>query len=204
MEPASDSLEHTLARVRGGDSEALGECLASYGNYLALLARLQIGRRLQGKLDASDVVQEVFLKAHRDFGQFRGTTEPEFAAWLREILATSIAMQIRRFLGTRKRDPRLERELADELDHSSRALNRGLIVAQSTPSQQADRREQGVLLANALAGLPEHYREVIVLHHLEGLSLAETAQRMKRTPDSVQKLWARALLRLRQVLGELA
>jgi RNA polymerase sigma-70 factor (ECF subfamily) len=193
--------EQLLRSARAGDGPAQGRLLELYRHYLTLLARLQIGRRLQGKVDAADLVQETFLKAHRDFGQFRGTTENEFVAWLRQILATSLATQVRRYLGTQRRDVRLERRLADEVDGSSRVLEQALAAAQSTPSQQAARREQAVLLANALEQLPAHYREIIILHHLEGLTLAQAAERMDRSDDSVQKLWMRALIQLRQILG---
>jgi RNA polymerase sigma-70 factor (ECF subfamily) len=192
--------EQLLRLARAGDGEARGQLLELYRNYLVLLARLQIGRRLQGKADADDLVQETFLNAHRDFLQFRGATEGELANWLRRILAANLAGLVRRYLGTRRRDPRLERNLADELEQSSRVLEGGLTAPHSTPSQQAARREQAVLLANALQQLPEHYREVIVLHHLEGLSLAEVSRRMGRTDDSVQKLWTRSLIQLRHLL----
>jgi RNA polymerase sigma-70 factor (ECF subfamily) len=97
----------------------------------------------------------------------------------------------------------LERGLAAELDQSSRVLDQGLVAPQSSPSQQAARREQAVLLADALERLPEDYREVIILHHMEELSLPEVARRMGRTEHSVEKLWARALARLRRSLGGL-
>jgi RNA polymerase sigma-70 factor (ECF subfamily) len=189
-----------LARAEGGP--ALGQLLDLYRPYLALLARVQIGRRLQGKVDAADLVQETFLEAHRHFGGFRGSTEAEFVNWLRQILATNLAMLIRRYLGTRRRDVRLERELASELDQSSRVLDQGLLARSSSPSQQAARREQAVLLADALGRLPEAYREAIILRHLEGLSFPEVARRMQRSVDSVKNLWARALGRLRRALGE--
>ena len=79
------------------------------------------------------------------------------------------------------------------MDESSRSLDGGFGLVQSTPSQQAARREQAVLLAEALARLPEDYREVIILRHLEGLTFPEVAERMGRTVDSVKKLWARGL-----------
>jgi RNA polymerase sigma-70 factor (ECF subfamily) len=179
----------------------MGELLELYRNYLSLLARLQVGRRLQGKVDAADLVQETFLEAHRDLGQFRGQTEEELVSWLRRILASNLANQVRRYFGTQARDLHLERELADELDQSSRSMDRGLVAPQSSPSQQAARREQSVLLADALHLLSEDYREVIVLRHLEGLSFPEVAARMHRSEDSVKKLWARSLARLRQSLG---
>ncbi len=189
-----------LARS-GEDDGALGRLLERYRAYLTLLARVQIGRRLQGKSDAADMVQEAFLEAARHFAQFRGQTEPELAAWLRQILATCLAHLVRRYYGTQARDIRLERTLEDELDQSSRAIDRGLVADQSSPSQSASRREQSVLLADALDCLPPDYREVIILRHLEGLTFPEVAARMRRSLDSVEKLWVRALPRLRQALG---
>jgi RNA polymerase sigma-70 factor, ECF subfamily len=198
---ASAEPEQLLLLAHAGNAPALGQLLQLYGRYLALLARLQIGRRLQGKVEVADLVQETFLKAHRDFALFHGATEAEFIGWLRRILAASVAAQIRRYFGTQRRNVRLERQLAGELEHSSRALDGGLVAPHSTPSQQAARREQAVLLANALEQLPDHYREVMILHHLEGLSLVEVARRIGRSGDSVEKLWARALIRLRATLG---
>jgi RNA polymerase sigma-70 factor (ECF subfamily) len=193
--------EALLRLARSGDATSLGNLLELYRPYLALLARLQIGRRLQGKVDSGDLVQETFLEAHRDFAQFRGGSESELVAWLRQILATNIANQVRRYYGTQRRDVRLERELAVELDQSSRVLDNGLVASQSSPSQQAARREQAVILADGLARLPEDYREVIILRHLEELTFPEIGRRMGRTVDSVEKLWARALVRLRRALG---
>ena len=193
--------EELLACARSGDDTALGRLLERYRAYLTLLARLQIGRRLQGKADPADMVQETFLEAARHFAQFRGETEPELTCWLRQILATCLAHLVRRFYGTQARDVRLERTLEDEMDHSSRAIDRGLIAEQSSPSQTAARREQAVLLADALEVLTPDYREVIILRHLEGLTVPEVATRMNRSLDSVEKLWVRALPRLRRALG---
>jgi RNA polymerase sigma-70 factor, ECF subfamily len=200
METDPSSPERLLVLSRGGDRQLLGKLLELYRGYLTLLARLQIGRRLQGKVDAADLVQETFLEAHRNWKRFRGTTEGELLSWLRRILAARIADLIRRYLGSQRRDVRLERELATELDRSSQDLDGGLLVKQNSPSQQVAQREQGVLLADALSLLPEDYREVLILRHLEGLSFPEVAQRMERTLDAVKKLWTRALDRLRRSL----
>ena len=189
-----------IERARGGDEAALGVLLESYSPYLALLARVQIGRRLQRKVDPGDLVQETFLEAHRQIRQFRGTCEAELAAWLRIILAGQLALVLRRYLGTQKRDITLERELATQIDQSSQALDRGLPASLSTPSQHASRREQVVLLAAALGRLPEDYREVIILRHLEGLTFREVAERMGRSENGVQKLWVRALANLHRLL----
>ncbi len=188
-----------LARAHGG--AALGQLLEVYRNYLTLLARLQIGRRLRGKVDASDLVQETFLEAHRHFALFQGSTEAALVSWLRQILAARLAKLVRRYLHTQGRDIRLERDLAGQLDQSSRMLDRGLVAAGSSPSQQAARREQAVLLADSLERLPASYREVLILRHLEGLTFPLVARRMGRSVLSVKKLWARALPRLRDVLG---
>jgi RNA polymerase sigma-70 factor, ECF subfamily len=193
--------EELLGQARAGSGPALGQLLELYRSYLSLLARVQIGQRLQGKVDAADLVQETFLEAHRHFAQFRGTVEGELVSWLRQILAGVLANLVRRFCRTRQRDVRLERELADELDRSSRVLNQSLAAPGSTPSQRAARREQVVLLAEALERLPDDYREVIILHHLEGLNFPEVARRMGRSIDSVKNLWARGLAQLRRSLG---
>jgi RNA polymerase sigma-70 factor, ECF subfamily len=193
--------EHLLREARAGDAATLGLLLELYRRYLALLARVQIGRRLQGKVDASDLVQETFLEAHRNFGNFRGTSEGQFVRWLRQILAANLANLLRRYLGTQGRNVRLERAIEVDLDHSSALLDRGLVARQSSPSHQAACREQAVLLADALGELPDDYREVLVLRHLEGLTFPEVARYMGRTLDSVDKLWLRALARLRQNLG---
>ena len=199
-EPGPDP-EQLLALARSSGGPAVGRLLELYRNYLALLARAQISRHLQGLVDPSDVVQETFLAAHRDFARFRGTTEAELVSWLRQILAARLADLVRHHVGARRRDARLERRLADELNRSSQALGGGLADRQPSPSQLAARREQAVLLADALRTLPPDYAEVIVLRHLEGLSFPEVARRMGRSAGSAEKLWVRALVRLRRALG---
>jgi RNA polymerase sigma-70 factor (ECF subfamily) len=200
--PAAPDLDALLVLARGGDAEALGRLLERYRHYLLLLCDLQIGRRLQSKAEAADVVQETFLEAYRDFGQFRGGGEGQLLAWLRQVLARNLANLVRHYLHTQGRDVRLEQELAHELDRSSGELDGALAAQQSTPSEQAARREQAVLLADALAGLPQDYREAIVLRHLQGLSFPEVARRMGRSVASVEKLWARGLGKLRRLLTE--
>jgi RNA polymerase sigma-70 factor (ECF subfamily) len=199
--PHSDG-ERRLARARHEGGSAVGELLEHYRHYLYLLARARMGRLMQGRVDPSDLVQEAFLTAHRDFAAFRGATEAELVAWLKQILVTRLADQIRRHVKAKARDVRLESRLADEVDQSSQALARAVPAHHnSTPSKQAVERERAVLLAEALKELPAHYEEVIVLRHLEGLSFADVARRMERTVDSVEKLWVRALARLRRTLG---
>lgn len=191
------SPEELLQQAKAGSGECLGQLLEAYRHYLRLLSRMEIGQRLQGKADASDLVQETFLEAHRHFPQFQGNGEREFIAWLRRILAGNLANLLRRYLGTQGRDIRLEQDLVGHLANSSRAIDLSLVAAISSPSQQASRREQAVLLADALARLSPDYREVIILRHLEGCTFPEVARRMERSLDSVEKLWLRALAKLK-------
>src|SRR6187399_3283785 len=156
----SNEPEDLLQLAKSGSEAARGPLLERYRPYLSLLSRLQIGSRLRGKVDPADLVQETFLNAHRDFEQFRGRSEGEFLHWLRRILAANLARTLRTYLGTRSRDVRLERDLVVELDKSSLVLDRGLMADGSSPSQAASRREQAVVLADALGRLPENYREV--------------------------------------------
>jgi RNA polymerase sigma-70 factor (ECF subfamily) len=193
--------EQLLNQARQGDGAALGRLLELYRAYLVVLARVQIGRRLQGKVDPSDVVQEAYLGACRDFPQFRGTTTKEFLGWLRQIVASVLANLVRHYQGTRRRDVRLERQLTVELEQSSHALDRGLLSVQSSPSQQAIRHEQSVQLAEALGRLPADWRELLILRHLDGRTFPEVAQRLGRTVDSVKKQWPRALAELRRLLA---
>jgi RNA polymerase sigma-70 factor (ECF subfamily) len=197
---AAPDPEELLHQAQAGDSPALGRLLESYRAYLTVLARVQIGRRLQGKVGASDVVQDAFLGAYRDFPQFRGKTEKELLGWLRQILASLLANLVRHYQGAQRRDVRLERRLATELEQSSQALGRQLVAPESSPSDHAIRREQSVLLAEALGHLPEEWRELLILRHLEGLSFPEVAERMGRSVDSLKKQWPRALASLRRLL----
>ena len=198
-----DGPDSRLRAARSGGPEELGRLLESYRPYLRLLARVRIGDRLRAKLDPEDVVQEAFLRAHRSFDQFRGNSEPELLAWLRRILATELANQFRHYLGTDRRDLRLEREVGEALDRTSTALDRAFIAPGSTPSQRVERGERLARLAEALDKLPEDYREVIVLRQFENLGFPDVADRMSRSLDSVKNLWARALGKLRRELKEI-
>jgi RNA polymerase sigma-70 factor, ECF subfamily len=194
--------DQMLHEAKAGNADMLGRLLERYRRYLSLLAQVQIGKRLQGKVDASDLVQETFLEAHRNFTRFRGKSEGELVSWLRQILAANLADTLRRYLGTQGRDIRLERAIEADFDHSTVLLDRGLVARGSSPSHQAARREQAVLLADALAELPDDYREVLVLRHLESLTFPEVAQHMQRSVDSVEKLWMRGLAQLRKIMGD--
>jgi RNA polymerase sigma-70 factor (ECF subfamily) len=201
--PSHIDPEEVLRRARDGDQPALDELLAMYRPYLRLLARLQDRRQLRAKLDESDLVQEALTVAHQRFSQFRGRSEAEMAAWMRSILASTSANALRHYTRER-RDVRLEERLQASLDDSSQALSRTMVepAHNESPSEHAVRRERAVLMARALEQLPDDYREVLILRELERLPLGDVAERMGRSKGAVQKLWARAIVRMRQVLGD--
>jgi RNA polymerase sigma-70 factor (ECF subfamily) len=195
--------EQLLAAARHEKGEGLGTLLELYRNYLSLVARTQIDLHLQGQVNPSDVVQETFLEAYRDFGQFRGKTEREFLAWLRRILVHNLGHLVEKQLRAQKRDVRRQVSLDHRLaamEHSAAKVEAALVSPWSSPSAQAQRREMAALLADQLARLPANYREVIVLRNLEGLAFEEVASRMKRTSVATRVLWLRALEKLRQLL----
>jgi RNA polymerase sigma-70 factor (ECF subfamily) len=184
--------------------ELLGELLEIYRNYLKLLARAQVDLHLRSRADASDLVQETFLDACRDFQQFRGHTEAELMAWLKKILIYNIAKFVQRQIQAKKRDARRDVSLDGHLaaiTQSSAHWEAALASAQSTPSVQVLRRERAAVVADYLAQMPPAYREVIMLRNLQGLAFAEVARRMHRSPGAVRILWVRALDHLRIMLN---
>ncbi len=173
-----------------------------FRHYLGLLVRLQLDERLRGKLDPSDVVQEVLLKAHRHRDDCRGQSEAEQAAWLRQILTNTLADAARRFLLAQGRDVGRERALDDRAADSSARLEAWLADGQSSPSERAARQEELLRLAAGLAALPDEQRQAVELRHLHGLSVGEVAQRLGRSRASAAGLLRRGLETLRNHLGE--
>jgi RNA polymerase sigma-70 factor (ECF subfamily) len=173
--------------------------LVRFRPWLTLLARTQVDHGYQGKFDASDLVQQTLIEAWKSAEQFRGQTEAERMAWLRQILAHVLAHEVRRYFGTLKRNADREVSFEESLEQSSRRWQGFCDSAMSSPSQHVMRQEQNVQLAEALEQLPDDYREVIVLRHLEGLSHEEVAVRMGRTPGATRMLWMRALAELKRL-----
>jgi RNA polymerase sigma-70 factor (ECF subfamily) len=173
-----------------------GPLLEPYRDYLRLLARLHLDRRLRAKLDPSDVVQQTLLEAHLAMAGWDEHTPAERGAWLRRILARNLANAIRDFTRA-KRDVNLECSLGDALDASSARL--GAIVADAAPApvEQAEQNERLLRLAHALIELPEAQREAIVLRHYENWSLEAISQHLGRTPAAVAGLLHRGLKALR-------
>lgn len=181
--------------------EAQGRPLESYRAYLRMLAGLQIDPRLRGKVDPSDVVQEVLLKAHQAQDRFRWHTDAQEAAWLRKILANTLADAMRRF-ATEARDVNLECSLEAALEESSARMEKWLAGDSPTPEARAEGQEELLRLAHALAQLPEDQRTAVELRHLQGRSVKEAAREMGRSEGAFAKLVFRGVEKLRKLLKE--
>jgi RNA polymerase sigma-70 factor (ECF subfamily) len=175
--------------------------LERYREYLRTLARLQITDRFRGKVDLSGVVQQTLLEAHQARSTLQGLNEAQRAAWLRRALANNMADEARR-LGAQVRDVGREQSLQRALDESSAQLQALLLVKQQSPSEQAVRQEDLLRLAQALGRLPEDQRTAVELHHLEGRTLAETAEALGKSRSAVASLIFRGLRNLRRSLDE--
>jgi RNA polymerase sigma-70 factor, ECF subfamily len=179
----------------------IGRVLDPYRGYLRLLAQVHLDRRLRGKLDASDVVQQTMLRACAGFENLRGREPGVVAAWLRKILARTLS-DIARNLERDKRDIGRERSLEQALDRSASGLESWLAADQSSPSEKAERNEQLLRLAEALCNLSDDTREAVVLKHCRDWTLAEIAEYLGRTPSAVASLLHRGLKQLRELLHE--
>jgi RNA polymerase sigma-70 factor (ECF subfamily) len=189
-----------LLRARGGHGSAIGALLQLYRNYLLVLAATQIEKRLRGRMSPSDVVQETMLRAAQNFAQFRGTTEAELVAWLRQILVNNLAKFVEQHVLAARRDVRREvsiERLGKALEQSTVQLAALLPAEGKSPSMAAQQREDAVLLADRLAALPDDYREVLVLRNLQGLPFDDIARKMDRSPSAARMLWLRAIEKLR-------
>jgi RNA polymerase sigma-70 factor (ECF subfamily) len=172
-----------------------------YRAYLLVLARMELARaeRVRPKADASDIVQDTLLKAHRGRDQFRGASEGEFKVWLRRILANVVTDAMRRW-GTEKRDTALEEACYDDLSRYSVRLDALIPAPQDSPSQQVAKKERAALIAGALNDLPEEQRCAIELRYLREYSMRETAATMQRSEASVAGLVRRGLETLNRKL----
>jgi RNA polymerase sigma-70 factor (ECF subfamily) len=169
--------------------------------YLVLLARQQLRTQLRVKLDPSDVVQQTLHEAVKQWEQFRGSTEAELAAWLRKILAHNLA-DVGRAFGRAKRNINLERSMEASLEASSCRFEAIFASDESTPTERVVRGDDAFCLAQALAQLSEAQRLSIELHHLEGLSLSETAEQLGRSESAVAGLLHRGLKKMRELMPE--
>jgi RNA polymerase sigma-70 factor, ECF subfamily len=186
-----------LPAARAGSGEALGQVLESCRGYLLLIAQQELDAALQAKGGASDLVQQTFLEAQRDFSGFHGTTHAALLAWMRQLLLNNLANFRRDFQRDKRR---VTREIALALGDSSGPRAGDLNAGTPTPSVELMNAEQTEALERALARLPEDYRRVIQLRYREERSFEAIAELMQRSQNAVRKLWSRAIERLQQEL----
>jgi RNA polymerase sigma-70 factor (ECF subfamily) len=201
MDRSASGIARCIRLAREGQPDALSTLLEGYRNYLRLMAATCIEGNVRAKADPSDLVQETLLRAHENFHQFRGTTEGEWVAWVRRILARNVAQLQRRFSKARRR-VNLERSLETSMDRSSRRLGCLVPARGPSPSEDAQQRELSVVLADALAELEHEEREVVILRNLRELDWKEIGAQTGRTPDAARMVWTRALRRMAPLLKE--
>jgi RNA polymerase sigma-70 factor (ECF subfamily) len=186
-----------IEAAKNGSKEALGCVLEWCRPYLLRVANEELATDLQGKLGASDLVQETFLEAHRDFQQFRGRTDQELRGWLRGILRHNVGAVGRHYWETEKRDLGRERALAED---SKDGLGTRLIDPGGSPSALVRAQEKDQALQQAMARLPEMYRQVVEWRNYDRRSFEEIGRRLQRSSEAARKLWIRAIEQLTGLL----
>ena len=176
------------------------DALLRYRAYLKLLAKIELDTYLKCQMDASDLAQQTLHDAVAHADQFRGKSEGELLSWLRKILANNLVDAVR-YAHRDKRNLAITNSLDESVVESFQRID---LLAQScsTPSQKAAQNELLLRLPEALEALSEAQREAIVLHHLQGMKLAETAERMDKSESAVCGLLHRGLKKLHEILGE--
>lgn len=193
----NDALDTQIAQARAGQASAMGELLEAQRATLVARAERQLGVLLHRRLSASDIVQQSFMDALRAFPQFRGSSGPEFAAWLSRILEHHLEHAVRDHTSVAKRAIAREQPLPVPRPGESQVLSGDEFQARvPSPSTQAMEVEQADMLAQLLADLPEDQRTAVRLRY-EGMPLAQIAAQMGRSTSSAASLIKRGMHALR-------
>jgi RNA polymerase sigma-70 factor (ECF subfamily) len=199
---ASDN-QVLLERAFGGDCGALAELFHQYRGRLEQMVRLRLDRRLQGRLDPADVVQETYLDVARRFPEYAADHKLPFLLWLRLLTGQRLVDLHRQHLGAKMRNAGLEVSLyrGDCPRASSESLAELLLGRLTTASRAAIRAETQLRVQEALNAMDTIDREVLVLRHFEMLSNEETAQVLGLKPSAASNRHLRALKRLKEIMG---
>jgi RNA polymerase sigma-70 factor (ECF subfamily) len=201
--PTQPDTEQLLRQVAGGDQDARNQLLARHRKRLRQMVACRLDRRLAARVDASDVVQEVLAQADRKLDRYLRERPLPFYPWLRQLAWEQLIVLHRRHVRAQRRSILLEEPVVLRLpDESAAELADRLVDSTSNPSQQMLREELRLRLRQALLDLRENDREVLVLRHLEQLSVAETAHVLGISAGAVKVRHLRALDRLRARLDE--
>jgi RNA polymerase sigma-70 factor (ECF subfamily) len=188
-----------------GDQRALGELLGQHRERLRRMVALRLDWRLRGRIDPSDVLQEACLDAARRLPEYYQNPTMPFFLWLRFLAGQRLVDENRKHLGAAARDAGREISLYHGAlpEASSAALAAQLLGRLTTPSQAAIRAERKIRLQEALNSLDPIDREVLALRHFEELSNTEAAAVLGLDKSAASKRYARALIRLKEILASM-
>jgi RNA polymerase sigma-70 factor (ECF subfamily) len=194
-----------LHRAAGGDTAALGELLEGHRKRLRRMVKLRLDPRLQGRVDASDVLQEAYLEAAQRLAEYLRDPKMPFFLWLRFLTGQKLLALRRRHLGTEARDANREVSLfAGAMPEASSACLAAQLMGKITaPLQAVIRAEMKLRLQNALNAMDPVDREVLALRHFEQMSNTEAAEVLGITPSGASSRYLRALKRLKEILGQM-
>jgi RNA polymerase sigma-70 factor (ECF subfamily) len=183
-----------IAAARAGRGDDLGRLLMQSRDYLLLVADRELGEDLKGKMNPSDLVQETFLEAKRDFARFQGTSSPELLAWLCRIQRNNLLNLTRSF-----RDVQM-RSVGREVELPCVGADTALACDTPSPSERVSAGEEAAALAAGLERLPQRYQQVLRFRHDHGMTFGQIGAALDCTPEAARKLWARAVDRLQREL----
>jgi RNA polymerase sigma-70 factor (ECF subfamily) len=194
---ARADIRELIDAARRGAPDAIGRIFEAARSHLLQLADHELPGELRAKVGPSDLVQETAVDAHRDFGQFNGTTAEECFAWLREILRHNVIDAVRHYRESLKRSIDREERIGDRPATDRKPF----VERRHSPDGSAIRREEAATLHDVLSRLPADYRRVLHMRYWSGMSFAEMAPALDRSPEATRKLWYRALERLQNELA---
>jgi RNA polymerase sigma-70 factor, ECF subfamily len=191
-------------RLRAGDAGAAGELFDGCRERLKRMVRLRLDRRLQGRLDASDVLQEAFIDVQKKAHDFAAKELPAYL-WLRLVVAERLSILHRRHLGAQMRDASQEVSLnrGGPPAATTYSLANLLLGRLTSPTQAAVRAERQLRLQEALNGMDPVDREILALRHFEELSNSEAATVLGLSKSAASNRYIRALKRLKEILSTL-
>jgi RNA polymerase sigma-70 factor (ECF subfamily) len=198
--------DELVSRATAGDQEALAEVFAQYRDRLRQMVRLRLDRRLQGRLDPSDVLQEAYLDFARRLPDYARQPNMPFYLWLRYLTGQRLIDLHRQHLGAQMRDAGQEVSLYRGAlpQASSVSLAAQLLGRLTSVSRAAIRAETQIRVQEALNSMDPMDREVLALRHFEMLSNDETAAVLGLRKSAASNRYIRALKRLKEILAGLS